>query len=667
MVRSLSGLLRLTSKQPLSHPYYSLSSSYSQHKSSKPPFSSSHLTLFAAALGYLTSTLVLSDNPSPPPELSFSKPSRRSYKYLICGAGVAAQEALSVFLEHNKAADLLLVSPEWRHSRYSPPSLTPQSADPTSHTGILSSILTNVTSILPTSLNSSSPPAPPEIVIGPRVQKVDPSNRIATLDDETEIAFEKCLIAVGNAVPEIPVDKVVATDAMALVSGAQTASDWNAIESVISQGSAMPVGSHQSRAHLTVVGGGWMSTAVGAALVHRGADVTFSYAEPAFLARYFPKYMAHELLARFVWGSDGGVDSMSYAALRYVIARKPLKETFRPVEAEVHVGTVFDSFSIVDFRTDHVVFAPTLSQAVGIDVPSAVVADGGFVVNAELMVASDVYAAGGAVFVGDGALDYAQVMRWSADHAKLTGRHAALNMLGARTPYASRPTLTVDLEALCLSVHIFGDVDGSAETFGYFLRNRDRGKSTCGGQLEIGALFCVAPAPRSHRGAAQRLEITGVALWEGSATKKVPDIEIAKREAQELLQRGPMLRPELEAVMDRFAEDCLGISLYPVRSGPGPEKPKPRFTGNISEDSSGADRGSADVENAVKPLTENRKPAPGVIWRRHRSARLNPVRQDELLWIEGDWDGAVSGLTKLDKEYQAYADLLERARQPGGL
>lgn len=590
------------------------------------------------------------------------KPSRSAYKYLICGGGVAAQEALSVFIEHNEANNLLVVSPEWGNSRYCSKDVARQNKA-SSRTSVFSSVVDSIGAMIPFSLSLFKGQSP-EIVLGPRVTKVNSSHRIATLDDSTEITFEKCLIAVGNAIPDIPVGKVVSKDASSLVSGAQTISDWNLIDSVIRQGSETPLPSGESRAHLTVVGGGWMSTAVGAALVDRGADVTFSYAEPAFLARYFPKYMAHEVLSRLVWGSSGGVDSLSYAALRYVVARKPLEKSFRPVEAEVHVGTVFDAFAIIDFRTDHLVFAPTLSPAMPVEVPSAVVENGGFVVNSELMVASDVYAAGGALCVNSGALHYPEVMRWSADHAVSTGRHAALNILGAREPYSKYPTLTVDLDPLCLRVHTLGDVDGSYETFGYFVRNKERAQNTCGGQLEIGALFCVAPAPPSHRGAAQKLVITGIALWEGSATRNIPDIESAKLKAQSLLQLGSMHRPELESVMDTFANESLGIFLFsepPEKFGNENEHGEDKTEG--TSESVEQDESSKESSRELRPLTDFRRPVSGVIWRRHRSARITPVRRHELLWVENEWIGAVPGDTRIEKRTQAYIDLLKRARQ----
>lgn len=646
---------QLTWKLALSHPRRK----FGHPRWTEDCITRSHLTFLGITLGCIGASWAATECKDRDEEAQ--RPARLSYKYLICGGGVAAQEALNVFIDKNEAGDLLLLSPEWTHERHQ---FSKSGAhDSPSPEGIVSRVVQALTAMVSSSMPRPFAGQSPEIVIGRRIKTIDVAKRIAILDDATELSFERCLIAVGSSVPDVPIGKVVSRNAESLISGAQSTSDWNRIDSLIQEGFGTPPDPQHSRAHLTVVGGGWMSTAVGAELIDRGADVTFSHAEPAFLARYFPTYLAQEVLSRLLWASDGGVDSLSYAALRYIIARRPLEQSFRPYEAEVHVGTVFDSFSIVDFRTDHVIFAPTLSPAVPIEVPSATVQDGGFMVNSELAVASDVYAAGASISVGSGALDYPKVMRWSADHARATGKHAALNMMGARAPYAYHPSLTVHLDPLCLRIHVLGDVDGSCESFGYFLRGKGRGESTCGGQLELGVLFCVRPAPLSHRGAAQKLLITGVALWEGSNGTLIPEasVETAKQAGRTLLTRGAMARPELEEVMDNFASERLGISLF--LESATPEKTFSVPDGMESDTKAHNEEDEEQKKGVLKPLVDLRKPSPRVIWRRHRSARRTRVRPDELLWVQDEWVGAVSPDTKENKTSQAYTDLLKRAAQ----
>lgn len=585
------------------------------------------LALFGASVGVLASTQnqTLSDSPAP---------KRRSYQYLICGGGVAAQSALETLLENN-ASDLLLVTPEWRSKT---PPTPPKSA------------LSSLTSFFATS---------PEILIGPTVESVDTASRTATLDDGTLISFQRCLLAVGADIPDIPIGKVISHDAAALVSGIQSRENWQRIERLI-RDNYIPGVHRDTRAHVTIVGGGWMAPIVGAELIHKGADVTFSFAEPSFLSRYFPRYVAQDIYTRLTYLSDGGVDTLSYAAIRYIVARK---SPIGGVEAEVHVGTVFDAFSIIDFRTDHVVFAPTLPTTVPVNVPN-VVKGQGFTANQELSIASDIYVAGAALAVDNGGVDYAKGMRWSADHARVTGRHAAMNMLGKRDAYQHTPCLTVDLGTLNLRVSVVGDLDGSKESFGYFQRGKERGDDTCGGVLERGVLFCVQSAPPSHRGAPQKLLIKGIAIWDGSREKGIQGTQDIVEIAKTLVRKEAMTRKELEIVMDAFAEEQLDIRLYQNGNGKG-DPPRPDRTAEGDRDATGEDENGTDVNNGdgvwLRPLAETRKPAPGIMWRRHRSARGVRIREDEVLWVENEWVGAISPNTKVDKTAQAYSDLLRRA------
>lgn len=631
----------------------------------RPPTPKEHqlnpLTFLGPTLGvigtiYVTAEYRLSDGDTR------ATPTRSSYKYLICGGGIAAQAALQVFVDHGAADDVLLVAPEWmdctrwlHHDHVNTRPLF-ETEERSTIPEVLTGFQTTLHYYLTPFIGKRAPSKVPEIVIGPTVKNIDISERIATLSDGSEVGFQRCLIAVGSTIPKIPIGKVVSRDAVSLVSGAQSKSDWRAIDDVIRDGEQAM--SSDCRAHLTVVGGGWMATAVGAKLVERGADLTFSYSEPAFLARYLPKYLGQELFSRFLWHSQGRVDTLSYSALRYIVARRPMLKSFRPIEAEVHVGTVFDAFSIVDFRTDHVIFAPTLPTNIPLDI-SPISQANGFVVNAELAIASDIYAAGACVNAGAVQGEYPEVMRWSADHATSTGRHAALNILGAREPYAHFPTLTVDLGPLCLQLYIIGDVNGSAESFGYFQRSKERSEDLCGGQLENGVLFCVQPVPLSHRGATQKLCITGVMIWEGSKIVKAGNVSSVKQTAVKLVNRDALTRPELEQAMDSFATSELGISLFVDE--PKPTKRPPMELPSEPTDDSDKRNGSDTCQTAPKRLFDLRKPSTRVIWRRHRSARGSRVRPKELLWVEDEWVGAVSPQTGDDKISQAYADLLRNA------
>lgn len=600
------------------------------------PSSKYGVFLIGVAVGLISSNLVFAEKEKKGLALA-DHPSRNSCKYLICGGGEAAQEALNVFIEKKQANDVILVSPEWRHVENGPPFLDNKEKN---GSGVVSRMVTAMSSSFPVPFSTSEKP---NIVIGQSIKALNPSSRIATLNNGSEIAFEKCLIAIGSTPVQIPIGKVVSNEASGLVGTAHSESDWHRINSIIQSSaltaSADDTNSH-TRAHFTVVGCGWMSVIVGAKLLDRGADVTFSYADPSFLSRCLPKYLGRDIYARLMWTSDGGADLLSYSAIRYVVARKPLQRSALPIEAEVHVGTVFDAFSIMEFRTDQVILAPTLEpSSISIEAPSLALADGAFVPNAELSVASDIYVAGSIASIPGGSPQHSPLMRWSREHARASGRHAARNMLGARESYVHSPTLTVDLQSLKLQLTMVGDVNGSYESFGYFVRGKERAEGTCGGTFERGILFCVKTAPLRFRGAAQELMITGITLWDGVDGGGFRDIRRAREAAASVIDGSGLSRSDMEAAMDTFVKEHGGISLYEKET----------------------QTDETQVEDDKKLKSGNGRRSRRVVWRRHEGARTVPLRETELLWIDDEWVGALSGTRAIDKKKQAYHDLFQKS------
>lgn len=668
-----------------------------------------------ATVGLFSASIVFADRPAssastsatttttPAPSACRDRPSRDAYKYLICGGGVAAREALSVFVEQQETADLLVVSPEWRttatspavhgqnlasspssdvtgEETYPPNSVDAASTDDSSSPPDASSlgrVLRAMSSSL--SLWSSAPDSKhgyegavfdtgdAEIVLGRRVTAIDTQERVATLDDGTNITFDKVLIAVGSAAPRIPLGRVVTHSAARFVGTAQSVADWAAIARIFEQHATSGAATNgigggafspsSPPPHFTVVGGDWMAAIVGARLVRMGASVTFAYAEPSFLARCLPKYVAQDVRARLQWLAEevdgdeqweehqNGIDLLAYSAIRFITARPALavqrnrqataaKRSHATagegeLEAEVHAGSVFDAFSIVDFRTDCVLFAPTGGNIEPVDVsgvtktssPSQNNNNSAFGVghhhktnaavssnhnrdgqndnisaiatNAQLCAAADVYVAGAATG------------QWGVAHAVKTGRHAAENMLGARRALdETLPRTFIDLSDVNVGVTLVGQVDGSAESFGYFATDRDqRGsvsgsgvsspladiktvlgdgdgkdvivdvqaqpqpdhhtKGCCGGRFVRGVVFCVAGAPPRFRGDGLHLSFTSVALWNGvppSDARALQQVNGAAQHAEQLTQLPPMTRANMERVMDAYVRRFVGIT-----------------------------------------------------------------------------------------------------------
>ncbi len=342
-----------------------------------------------------------------------SEPEREDYKYVICGGGSAAQAAVEVLAQGDPEGTVLVVTPWW----FGP---APQT----------------------------------ELVAGTSVRALNAQTKQVVLSTGRKVGYSHVLIAVGGDTPIPPGGTVLASGARAFVGGVRSAIDGARILQTFASME------HGVRPHFTLVGRSWLALAAGAELVTRGADVTFVYAEPSFLARHVPKYISAEMRRRLRRASDGGADFLAYAAIRHIVPRGD--------EAEIYAGVVFDRLAAVQFRTDRVLFAPTAPPAPSIRAPALERRAGGFVVNRELSAASDVYAAGAcALAPGMDSLN------WSEQFAVESGRHAARNMLGAREPMELPRVENLKVPGLRLQLQLVGDVDGSRWRLWGILRARE--------------------------------------------------------------------------------------------------------------------------------------------------------------------------------------------------
>jgi len=317
-------------------------------------------------------------------------PLRDKYRYLIAGGGTTAHSAAQCLANEDPGGTLLIVAPWW-------PGIPPGCSE-----------------------DGSTTLAP-----GTELVAIDPSERKATLSDGREVRYEKALLAIGGDTPRPPVGTVLAPDAKKYVSGVRSPYERAQIIHLLSR-PRKPEG-----LHITVAGGGWVAVSTGAELLARGTDVTFIYSEPALLARQVPKYVSNEIRTRIRYMAEGAADFLAYGAIRHVASG-----AYFPGgdEAEVHAGVVFDPLADVQFRTDHVLLAPSAPPAPRIESPALELRKGLFVTNRELSVASDLFAAGACALVPD-----AESVRWSQKFAWVSGIHAARNMMGARKAFVDIP------------------------------------------------------------------------------------------------------------------------------------------------------------------------------------------------------------------------------------
>lgn len=501
-------------------------------------------------------------------------PLRGKYRYLVAGGGTTAHSAAQCLASEDPGGSLLIVAPWWPGN---PPGCSEDGGSTTC--------------------------AP-----GTELVAIDSSERTATLSDGTEVRYEKALLAIGGDTPRPPVGTVVASDAKKYISGVRSPYERSQIIHLLSR-PPKPEG-----LHFTVAGGGWVALSTGAELLARGADVTFVYSEPALLARQVPKYVSNEIRTRIRYMSEGAADFLAYGAIRHVA-----KGTFFPGidEAEVHAGVVFDPLAGVQFRTDHVLLAPTAPPAPRIEAPALELRDGLFVTNRELAVASDLFAAGACASVPGG-----ESVRWSQKFAWTSGIHAARNMMGARKAFVDIPRYTdVFLPTLCCKCRVIGDVDGSYESLGYFTCTKELADETCGGGLEKGVVFFLE---RRHleKGMSGMFAVAGALFWHGAYSEggDATDEKELTEAALSIIDAPPRERGQIEKDLDTFAATHFGVAR------------------EVSERGEGVGR---------------------VLCRRHVAARNTPLPKEEILWLEHVTPGTYSSAE--DKRAEAYVELLRRS------
>lgn len=557
---------------------------------------------------------------------------RLSCKYLVAGAGPAGISALTTLQKHASSTDTTLLvapraTPEYRSA------MSRRSDREAEAAGGSRLEMSNGAEIF-------------NVLLDDRIVRVDPIARVATLASGHEVSFDKCILAVGaDAITaERKLSKFVDSDARDKAVFLQSADCYRKLDDLIVRVGESVAG--EIKPHVTIVGGSWASVCLGALLVKRGVAVTFCFSEPALLARHFPRYISDEFMRRFDWTSYGATDTLHYSALRYITSKLHIpvseqRDNMQRSEIEVHTSPVFDAYSLMSFRSDFVVFAPTALPAPSLLPEARTDVFGRYISNADLSIYTDIYAAGSclalspAIVANDdhGALSPvgSHASNWSSERAAETGHHAALNMLGGREPYkAQLPRAHIDLSAIGVKLHCFGCQDGGAETFGYFLRSKDLQEEKAGGELAAGALFYVQSLKN-------KLCVTGVVLWEGKSDSTVFE---RKHFVDFISVIGPgnaKERHEMVKTMESLSRKYLLEEETATRhtgSHPDPASPdglRPRYSGKY------------------KFATF------------HRSPRNVPVRGKEVLWIENENIELFAGESTKDRRARAFRELMMKA------
>lgn len=622
-------------------------------------------------------------------------PSAKHYKYLIAGGGTAAATALNTIASEatpENAGKTLLVTPRLAEE---PVPVEEPECD-AGAVGILGRLGLGAVS------NEREGGPLVELVVGPSIEAVDPVSRTVTLDSGEVIGYEKLLLATGGFSDEEALfRRICSLEAQKMVGYASSS-----VEELERLATA-PRGLNGDPPHVTVVGGSWAATALAASIISRGVAVTMSHSEPAYLARHLPKYASQDVLRRFKFAADDAdvnVDTLAYSALNYVncgpvplqFRRNTLGPAAEEVEATVHVSTVFDAYDIMQFRSDYVVFAPTVLPSATFlsDLPTD--DSGRLIAGPELSVYSDVYAAGACLSGGSSASDLAA---WSKDRAITTGRHAARNMLGGRAPFVDcKPSrVEIELPSLCLKMTCIGDIDGSLETFGYFLASRERDAPSGGGELLAGIVFYVRPVRQD------RIEVMGACAWDGQYGH-IGRIDLAlagdcvvelMNHSDEFLDEdsgnGVYDRRHVEAKLRKLAEEQFKIVTAAKDTGPeshskgAPQHvealPDVEAAHSSEEKSSETSPGIDEAESSSEAVSPDEDPDPHIssvavqydeafirsprerFLRLHKSARNVPLKESEILFVGDKSLGAASGTSAKERSDAALHEMFRKARE----
>ncbi|OAD65434.1 hypothetical protein PHYBLDRAFT_80363 [Phycomyces blakesleeanus NRRL 1555(-)] len=268
--------------------------------------------------------------------------------------------------------------------------------------------------VLQDAAGSDTPSEKVKLLLNKRVVKLNIDTHTVTLDDGSEIYYNKVLLATGGSPKKFP----GVQDAN--VTTFRSIEDFKLLDSKAKEG-----------AHIAVVGGGFLGSELAVALAHREGNikVTQVFPEEGNMANVFPTYLTKWTTSKV---RDLGVDVKSNKSIKSINSGKD--------------GKVVLDLGDEKLSVDHVVVAIGLEPRVDLARQAGLEIDekrAGVVVNAELEARSDVFAAGDVVSFHDVQLGRRRIEHH--DHAVLSGRHAGENMIGGSKPFTHQSMFWSDL------------------------------------------------------------------------------------------------------------------------------------------------------------------------------------------------------------------------------
>ncbi|XP_049937946.1 apoptosis-inducing factor 1, mitochondrial [Schistocerca serialis cubense] len=285
---------------------------------------------------------------------------------------------------------------------------------------------------------------------GWNVKKVDVTEKIAYLEDGHEIRFKKCLIATGASPKNLPVFEKANDLIQEKVTLFRDVYDFEELHAIV----------HKGVKNIAVIGGGFLGTELACALARHGCKegvkVQQIFPESGTLGKILPEYLSQWTMNKV---KAEGVNVIPNAEVKEVDADKG------QVVLKLSNGQ--------SVQADHIVVAVGVKPNTELAGPSGLEVDeklGGFLVNAELVARSNVWAAGDCTCFYDVKFGRRRVEHH--DHAVVSGRLAGENMTGAGKHYWHQSMFWSDLGP-DVGFEAIGIVDAQLPTVGVYAKPCD--------------------------------------------------------------------------------------------------------------------------------------------------------------------------------------------------
>ncbi|XP_047234218.1 apoptosis-inducing factor 1, mitochondrial [Girardinichthys multiradiatus] len=279
-----------------------------------------------------------------------------------------------------------------------------------------------------------------------KVVHMDVRGNTVKLDDNTEISYDKCLIATGGVPRNLQVIERAGEEVMKRTTLFRKIEDFKSLDKV-----------SRNMKSITIIGGGFLGSEVACALGRRSSEseleVIQMFPEKGNMGKVLPEYLSN-------WTTENvkkeGVKVITEALVKTVSYKDD------KLEIKLKDGRLV--------KTDHIVAAVglepnvDLAKSAGLEVDSDF---GGYRVNAELQARSNIWVAGDAACFYDIRLGRRRVEHH--DHAVVSGRLAGENMTGASKPYWHQSMFWSDLGP-DVGYEAIGIVDSSLPTVGVFAK-----------------------------------------------------------------------------------------------------------------------------------------------------------------------------------------------------